>query len=77
MKDAMQMADALMMAICEGNQRNCCITGPVHTTCEPFQRLMKDNGVTCSMSRSGNVWGCGRRELLLQRSIERVKRKVH
>ena len=25
-------------------------------TSEKFQRLMGDNGVTCSMSRSGNVW---------------------
>jgi putative transposase len=25
-------------------------------TSEHFQRLMADNGVTCSMSRSGNVW---------------------
>jgi len=25
-------------------------------TSEPFQRLMADHGVTCSMSRSGNLW---------------------
>jgi len=25
-------------------------------TSEQFQRLMADNGVTCSMSRSSNVW---------------------
>src|SRR5689334_11575974 len=25
-------------------------------TSEPFQRLMADNGVICSMSRSVNVW---------------------
>jgi putative transposase len=25
-------------------------------TSEQFQRLMADNGVTCAMSRSGNVW---------------------
>ena len=25
-------------------------------TSEPFQKLMADNGVVCSMSRSGNVW---------------------
>ncbi len=22
----------------------------------PFQRLMADHGITCAMSRSGNVW---------------------
>ena len=25
-------------------------------TSEPFQRLLADHGVTCSMSRAGNVW---------------------
>ena len=25
-------------------------------TSEPFQRLMADHGIACSMSRSGNVW---------------------
>lgn len=25
-------------------------------TSEPFQRFMKDHGVICPMSRSGNVW---------------------
>lgn len=25
-------------------------------TSEPFQRLLADYGVTCSMSRAGNVW---------------------
>ena len=25
-------------------------------TSEPFQRLLVDHGVTCSMSRSGNCW---------------------
>jgi putative transposase len=25
-------------------------------TSEQFQRLLADNGITCSMSRAGNVW---------------------
>ena len=25
-------------------------------TSEPFQRLLADQGLACSMSRSGNVW---------------------
>ena len=25
-------------------------------TSEPFQRLLADHGVTCSMNRAGNVW---------------------
>ena len=27
-----------------------------HYTSEPFQRLLADQGVACSMSRSGNCW---------------------
>jgi putative transposase len=30
--------------------------GSQHTN-EPFQRLLADHGVTCSMGRTGNVWG--------------------
>jgi len=29
---------------------------PEQYTSEAFQRLLRDLGVTCSMSRSGNVW---------------------
>ena len=31
-------------------------TGGSQYTSEQFQRLMADNGVDCSMSRSGNAW---------------------
>ncbi len=34
-------------------------------TSEQFQRLMADNGVNCSMSRSGNVWNKAAVESLL------------
>ncbi|VAV91712.1 Mobile element protein [hydrothermal vent metagenome] len=47
-------------------------------TSEPFQRLMADNGVTCSMSRSGNVWDNAAAESFFSTlKIERVKRKVY
>lgn len=47
-------------------------------TSEPFQRLMADNGVVCSMSRSGNVWDNAAAEsFFLSLKIERVKRKVY
>jgi len=47
-------------------------------TSEPFQRLMADNGVTCSMSRSGNVWDNAAMESFFSSlKIERVKRKVY
>lgn len=47
-------------------------------TSEPFQRLMADNGVTCSMSRSGNVWDNAAAESFFSSlKIERVRRKVY
>ena len=62
MKDAMTsqlVTDALMMAIWRrGRPRELLHhsdQGSQYTS-EAFQRLMTDNGVTCSMSRSGNVW---------------------
>ena len=62
MKDAMTsqlVTDALMMAIWRrGGPKELLHhsdQGSQYTS-EAFQRLMTDNGVTCSMSRSGNVW---------------------
>ena len=60
---AMMMAqlvtDALLMAIWRRGKPNALLhysdQGSQYTS-EQFQRLMEDNGVTCSMSRSGNVW---------------------
>jgi putative transposase len=45
-------------------------------TSEPFQRLMADHGVVCSMSRSGNVWDNAAMESFfssLRPSEQRVK----
>ena len=56
---AQLVADALVMAIW---RRVRPLTLLHHSdqgsqyTSEPFQRLMADHGITCSMSRSGNVW---------------------
>ena len=62
MKDAMTsqlVTDALMMAIWRRGRPKELLhhsdQGSQYTS-EAFQRLMADNGVTCSMSRSGNVW---------------------
>ncbi len=47
-------------------------------TSEPFQRLMADNGVTCSMSRSGNVWDNAAMESFFSSlKTERVHGKVY
>jgi putative transposase len=44
----------------------------------PFQRLMADHGVACSMSRSGNCWDNAAMESFFSSlKIERVARKVY
>ena len=45
---------------------------------EQFQRLMADHGITCSMSRSGNVWDNAAMESLFSSlKTERTARKVY
>jgi putative transposase len=47
-------------------------------TSEQFQRLMADNGVTCSMSRSGNVWDNAAMESFFSSlKTERIARKIY
>lgn len=84
MKDAMtaqMVTDALMMAIWRRGRPKALLhhsdQGSQYTS-EPFQKLMADNGVTCSMSRSGNVWDNAAMESFFSSlKIERVKRKVY
>lgn len=56
---AQLVTDALIMAIWRRGKPDALLhhsdQGSQYTS-EQFQRLMTDNGVTCSMSRSGNVW---------------------
>jgi putative transposase len=47
-------------------------------TSEQFQRLMADHGVTCSMSRSGNVWDNAAMESFFSSlKTERTARKMY
>ncbi len=47
-------------------------------TSEQFQRLMADHGVTCSMSRSGNVWDNAAMESFFSSlKTERTARKTY
>ena len=47
-------------------------------TSEQFQRLMAEHGVTCSMSRSGNVWdNAAMGSSFSSLKIERVDRKTY
>jgi putative transposase len=56
---AQLVTDALVMAIWRRGTPNTVLhhsdRGSQYTS-EPFQRLLADHGVTCSMSRAGNVW---------------------
>jgi len=47
-------------------------------TSEQFQRLMDDHGVTCSMSRAGNVWDNAVMESFFSSlKTERIARKTY
>jgi putative transposase len=47
-------------------------------TSEQFQRLMADNGVVCSISRSGNVWDNAAMESFFSSlKTERTVRKLY
>lgn len=56
---AQLVTDALVMAIWRRGKPDTLLhhsdRGSQYTS-EPFQRLLADHGVTCSMSRAGNVW---------------------
>jgi len=44
--------------------KSCCIYQGSQYTSEQFQRLLAEQGITCSMSRQGDVWGNAAMELL-------------
>jgi len=47
-------------------------------TSEQFQRLMAENGVICSMSRSGNVWDNAAMESFFSSlKTERIGKKIY
>ena len=78
---AQLVTDALMMAIWRRGKPDALLhhsdQGSQYTS-EPFQRLMADNGVTCSMSRSGNVWDNAAMESFFSSlKTERTARKTY
>jgi putative transposase len=58
-RDASLVMDALLMAVWRRGKADALLhhsdQGSQYTS-EQFQRLLADHGITCSMSRSGNVW---------------------
>jgi putative transposase len=52
--------------------------GSAQYVSEQFQRLMADNGIVCSMSRSGHVWDNAAKENFLSSlKTERIERKTY
>jgi putative transposase len=79
--NAQLVTDALMMAIWRRGRPHALLhhsdRGSQYTS-EQFQRLMADNGVDCSMSRSGNVWDNAAMESFFSSlKTERIGRKVY
>jgi putative transposase len=84
MKDDMTtqlVTDALIMAIWRRGRPKTVLhhsdQGSQYTS-ETFQRLMADNGINCSMSRSGNCWDNAVMESFFSSlKMERVRGKVY
>ena len=78
---AQLVTDALIMAIWRRGKPDALLhhsdRGSQYTS-EQFQRLIADHGVTCSMSRSGNVWDNAAMESFFSSfKTERVARKIY
>ena len=78
---AQLVTDALVMAIWRRGKPEALLhhsdQGSQYTS-EQFQRLMTDNGVACSMSRSGNVWDNAAMESFFSSlKTERIARKTY
>jgi len=80
-RDATLVMDALMMAVWRRGTADELLhhsdQGSQYTS-EPFQRLLLDHGITCSMSRAGNVWDNSAKESFFSSlKTERTARKVY
>jgi putative transposase len=78
---AQLVTDALLMAIWRRGRPDALLhhsdQGSQYTS-EPFRLLLEDNGVSCSMSRSGNVWDNAAMESFFSSlKTERTARKVY
>jgi putative transposase len=80
-RDATLVMDALMMAVWRRGRADALLhhsdQGSQYTS-DQFQRLLADHGITCSMSRSGNVWDNSAMESFFSSlKTERTARKVY
>ena len=80
-RDASLVMDALMMAVWRRGKADALLhhsdQGSQYFS-EQFQRLLADNGISCSMSRTGNVWDNSVKEsFFLSPKTESTARKVY
>ena len=80
-RDASLVMDALMMAVWRRGKADALLhhsdQGSQYTS-EQFQRLLAENGITCSMSRAGDVWDNSAMESFFSSlKTERTARKVY
>jgi len=80
-RDASLVMDALMMAVWRRGKADALLhhsdQGSQYTS-KQFQRLLLDNGITCSMSRAGKVWDNSAMESFFSSlKTERTARKVY
>lgn len=80
-RDASLVMDALMMAVWRRGRADALLhhsdQGSQYTS-DQFQRLLADHGITCSMSRAGNVWDNSAMESFFSSlKTERTARKVY
>jgi len=78
---AQLVTDALVMAIWRRGRPQTLLhhsdQGSQYTS-EPFQRLMADHGIACSMSRSGNVWDNAAMESFFSSlKTERIRGRIY
>jgi len=78
---AQLVMDALIMAIWRRGKPDALLhhsdQGSQYTS-EQFQKLMSDHGVSCSMSRSGNVWDNAAMESFFSSlKTERIRKKIY
>ena len=78
---AQLVTDALVMAIWRRGKPNALLhhsdRGSQYTS-QHFQELLADNGIVCSMSRSGNVWDNAAMESFFSSlKTERIRNKVY
>jgi putative transposase len=80
-RDASLVMDALMMAVWRRSKADALLhhsdQGSQYTS-EQFQRLLAENGITCSMSRAGDIWDDSAMESFFSSlKTERTARRVY